>query len=316
MSNEPIFQKLAAEYAASGKSYERMTTPHMEPVRPLGAAKQPLMETPVYGPDQYLDGPFKEPLPKRRLAHLIQVPEADPEITKRFQEFISTAPLQILQGTPAGSFIRNMQPVRTEDGGITLEAEVAIPTGDQREREKEMVPPILRSLSEKAARIKGMTPTVAFIDEMQRFQETGLVDPAIQYEIDQEAVSAVQQPISYDEVAEAINKYEGVVLTKIVTMDELIDGKTSADIIQELGQEFAEKYPTAAVAEVNVGEKLNGDMVVTVRGTLISEEDDTSTPQNPEQTDESVNAASTEENDEDDEPVILAPNFWKIRDEE
>ncbi|AVD99503.1 hypothetical protein SEA_BING_81 [Streptomyces phage Bing] len=316
MTNEPIFQKLAAEYAASGKPYERMTAPYLSPVRPLGAAKQPLMDTPVYGPNEHLDGPYKAPLPKRNLAHLIQIPEPDPAITKHFQEFISTAPLEILQGTPAGSFIRNMQPVRTEDGGIALEAEVAIPVGDQREREKEMVPPIVRALGQKAEQMKGVVPQLAIVDELQRFQATGLVDPITQYEIDEEAVRSVPEPISYDEVVELVNKHQGVVLTKTITVAELIDGRTSADIIQELGQEFAENYPTAAVAEVNVGEKLNGDMVVTVRGTLISEEDTTSNTTNPEQTDESVNAASTEETDEDDEPVILAPNFWKIRDEE
>lgn len=58
MSNEPIFQKLAAEYAMRGKSYERMATPYLSPVKPLGT-KQPLMDTPVYAPDPHLDGPFK-----------------------------------------------------------------------------------------------------------------------------------------------------------------------------------------------------------------------------------------------------------------
>lgn len=265
MSNEPIFQKLAREYAASGKSYERMTTPYLSPVRPLGVAKQPLMDTPVYGPNEHLDGPYKAPLPKRNLAQLIQIPEPDPEVTKRFQNFISTAPLQILQGTPAGSF-------------------------------------------------RGVTPVLEIADEVQRFQETGELDPIT---IDPEAVNPPQTPISYIDVLEAAEKIgPAVVLTKTITTQELIDGRTSADIIQELGQEFAEKYPKAAVMEVNVGEKLNGDMIVTVRGTLISEEDGTSNPTTTKQTDESVNAASNEENDEDDEPVILAPNFWKIRDEE
>ena len=271
MSNEPIFEKLAREYAMRGKSYERMTTPYLSPVKPLGAAKKPLMDTPVYGPNEHLNGPYKAPLPKRNLAHLIQIPEPDPEVTKRFQDFITTAPVPVLQAT------------RPDIAATQL------------------------------ALYRGMTPKMEIVDEVQRFEETGELD---QITIDPEAVNSTQTPVSYIDVMEAVEKYRGVVLKKTITTQELIDGMTSADIIQELGQEFAEKYPTAAVAEVNVGEKLNGDMVVTVRGTLISEEDDTSTLQNPEQTDESVNAASTEENDEDDEPVILAPNFWKIRDEE
>lgn len=265
MSNEPIFQKLAREYAMRGKSYERMTAPHMAPVRPLGTTKQSLMDTPVYAPDPHLDGPYKEPLPKRNLAQLIQIPEPDPEVTKKFQEFITTAPMQILQGTPAGSFIQTFKGIRVEEDNTMT----------------------LRSPKPKADLLeKGLA-------ERQLAIYRGMVDPAIQYEIDQEAV----------------------VLTKTITTEELLEGKTSVDAIQELGQEFAEKYPEAKVLEVNVGEKLNGDVVVTVRGTLISEEDGTSTS-NPEQTDESVNAASNEETDEDDERVILAPNFWKIRDEE
>ncbi|QPX71405.1 hypothetical protein SscP1EGY_7 [Streptomyces phage SscP1EGY] len=274
MSNEPIFQQLVNEYAAAGKSYERMTTPYMSPVRPLGTAKQPLMDTPVYGPNEYLDGPYKAPLPKRNLAQLIKLPETDPEITKRFQEFITTAPMAVIK-TPRPDLI-----------AAQLEF------------------------------YKGMVPKMAIVDEMQWFQKTDLVDPNIQYEIDKEAVKSSQPTVTYDEMVEVANKYQGVVLEKIITVQELVDGRTSADIIEELGLEFVEKYPTAAVSEVNVGEKLNGDMVVTVRGSLISKEDETSTPTNPKQTDESVNAASNEETDEDDEPVILTPNFWKISDEE
>lgn len=295
MSNEPIFEKLAREYDLRGKSYERMVTPYLSPVMSLGT-KQPLIHAPVYGPDPHLDGPFKEPLPKRNLAQLIQIPEPDSEFTRKMQEFVETAPMQILVKTPAGSFVQTFKSACIEeDNTITLEAEeVIIPTGDQREREKAMVPPILRSLEEKARRMKGVYPKLEILDEVQRFQE----------------------PISYEDLAEEMEKVgNAVVLTKTITTEELIEGKTSVDAIQELGREFAEKHPGAEVLEVNVGEKLNGDVVVTVRGTLISEENDISTT-NPEQTDESVNAASNEETDEDNQPVILAPNFWKIRDEE
>lgn len=255
MTNEPIFEKLAREYAARGKSYERLATPYLSPVSPLGT-KQPLMHTPVYGPDPYLDSPYREPLPKRILEQFIKLPEPDPELVKKFQRFISRAPQTIPHGT---------------------------------------------------------SPKLMIVDEAQRFEETGELDPIT---IDQEAVNPPQEPVSYIDVMEAAEKYQGVVLTKTVTTEELLEGKTSVDAIQELGQEFAEKHPDAAVLEVNVGEKLNGDVIVTVRGTLISEEDNASTPNIPKQTDESVNAASNEENDEDAQPVILAPNFWKIRDEE
>lgn len=269
MSNEPIFQQLAREYAAAGKSYERMTTPYMSPVMPLGTAKQPLMDTPVYGPNEYLDGPYKAPLPKRNLAQLIKLPETDPGVTKRFQDFISMAPVLM---TP-----------RPDLAATQL------------------------------ALYRGMVPKMEIVDEFQRFQETGELDPIT---IDPEAVNPSQKPVTYDEMVEVANKYEGVVLKKTITTQELLEGKTSVDVIQELGQEFAEKHPRAEVLEVNVGEKLNGDVEVIVRGTIISEEDKTSTPNTAKQTDESVNAASNEETDEDDEPVILTPNFWKIRDEE
>lgn len=317
MSNEPIFQKLAREYAMRGKSYERMVTPYLSPVKPLGT-KQPLMDTPVYAPDPHLDGPFREPLPKRTVSPLFQVPEPDPEFTKKFQDFISTAPLQLLQGTPAGSFINNIQPVRTEDGGITLEAEVMVPhpqiVEDQMEAHYgDTSTLMMRALQGKASRLRGGIPKLAIVDEMQRFQETGELD---QTTIDPEAVNQTHEPISYIELAEVIEKVgNAVVLTKTITMEEILDGKTSVDVIQELGREIAEKHPGAEVLEVNVDEN-HGDVIVTVRGTLISEKGNASTPNNPEQTDESVNAASNEETDEDDEPVILAPDFWKIRDEE
>lgn len=247
MSNEPIFQKLAREYAARGTSYERMTTPYLSPVRPLGAATQPLMATPVYGPNEHLDGPYKAPLPKRNLAQLIQLPEPDPEITKRFQDFISTAPLQILQGTPAGSFIRNMQPVRTEDGGITLEAEVAVPKG-----------------------FMGATPILEIVDEAQRFQETGELDP-----------------ITID--PQALISEEGWIA-------EPSDEQAASDMRPSSFEKESLSY--------FAGKHGDPDVVRAKRS------------YNPKQTDESVNAASNEENDEDDEPVILVPDFWKIRDEE
>ena len=293
MSNEPIFQRLARDYALMGKSYERMISPHLSPVRPLAATTQPMTDAPSYEPDPYLDGPYKAPLPKRTLSHFIQLPEPDPEFAQKLQSFISTAPLAILQGTRAGSVLSSF---------------------------------------------KGLSAGPEIVDEAIRFQETGKLDSMVmehkttehipadlataQLEFyrgivpTSEIVNARQEELSYLDVVEIAEKYQGVVLTKTITVEDLLDGMTSADIIQELGKEFAEKYPNAAVAEVNVGEKFNGDMIVTVRGTLISEEDTTSTPNNPEQTDKSVNAASNEENDDENEPVFVAPNFWKIRDEE
>lgn len=264
MSNEPIFQRLARDYALMGKSYERMISPHLSPVRPLAATTQPMTDAPSYEPDPYLDGPYKAPLPKRTLAHLITLPESNPEIAQKLQEFISTAPLAILQGTDKL---------------------------DSMAMEHKTEPVCLDLAVSQLEFYRGIVPT-------------------------SEIVNARQEELSYLDVVEIAEKYQGVVLTKTITVEDLLDGMTSADIIQELGKEFAEKYPNAAVAEVNVGEKFNGDMIVTVRGTLISEEDTTSTPNNPEQTDKSVNAASNEENDDENEPVFVAPNFWKIRDEE
>lgn len=263
MTNEPIFEKLSREYAARGKSYERMTAPYLSPVKPLGLAKQPLMQTPVYGPDQHLDGPFREPLPKRTLANLIKLPEPDPELVKHFQDFISKAPLQILQGTPAGSFIKSMEPEKQENGDVVLEAEVMIPTGSEVDETM-----MLRALKPKAdLREKGIQ----------------LAKPKTA-EIDDKAIVFVERRVTAEDI--------------------LAPGFQMTDVIYELGQEFAEKHPDFEVVEVRVKDALYGDKIVTLWG------DET------KQTDESVNAASNEENDEDNEPVILAPNFWKIRDEE
>jgi molybdopterin converting factor small subunit len=273
MSDTPIFDKLIAEY---GKNI-------------LGILERPFLAE------------VKSPLPQRTVSPLIQVPEPDPEFTRKFQEFITTAPMQILAKTPAGSFIQNMQPVRTEDGGITLEAVVAIPTVDQREQEKEMVPPILRSLSEKAKNIRGMTPGVAIVDEVARFQETGLVDPVIQYELDQGAIAYTGE--EGERVTKVKIDKDRVSIHRILTEEEIVDGKTESDVIQELGQEFSEKYPDFEVEEVLVSEDF-GSKTILVKG------------RKTEQTDETVNAASNEETDGENQPVILTPDFWKIRDEE
>jgi molybdopterin converting factor small subunit len=265
MSETPIFDKLIAEY---GKNI-------------LGIMERPFLAE------------VKPPLPKRNLAQLIQLPEPDPELSRKFQEFITTAPMQILSQTPAGSFIQTFNGIRVEeDNTITLEAKVLAPQPqivvDQMEAHYGDKPDLAASQLEL---YRGISKVPVIVDEVQRFQETGLLDPAIQYEIDREAVNKVK-----------INK-DRVSIHRILTEEEIVDGKTVSDVIQELGQEFAEKYPDFEVEEVLVSDEF-GSRTILVKGTKTK------------QTDEPVNAASNEENDEENQPVILAPNFWKIRDEE
>lgn len=311
MSNEPIFQKLASEYAAVGKSYERMTAPYLSPVRPLSNIKEPLMDAPVYGPNEHLDGPYRAPLPKRTLSQIIKLSEPDPEFSAKVQESMQRLGDSIKAALPS-------TPILLGRGIEFHESEIS---------ENVVDTVVMRALEPKTELLeKGLA-------ERQLVLYNRMVDPSIQYEIDQEAVREALTPATYNEVVEAMEKIQpAVVLTKTITTEELLEGRTSVDAIQELGQEFAEKYPGAEVLEVNVGERLNGDVMVTVRGILISEEDGTNDEDIEEkyrsavhamaqygiskQTDESVNAASNEENDEDDEPVILTPNFWKISDEE
>jgi hypothetical protein len=274
MSDTPIFDKLIAEY---GKNI-------------LGILERPFLAE------------VKSPLPQRTVSPLIQVPEPDPEFTRKFQEFITTAPMQILAQTPAGSFIQNFNGFRIEeDNSITLEAEVATPTGDQREREKEMVAPILRALEQKARSMKGAYPKLEIVDEVQRFQETGLVDPVIQYELDQGAIAYTGE--EGERVTKVKIDKDRVSMHRILTEEEIVDGKTESEVIQELGQEFSEKYPDFEVEEVLVSEDF-GSKTILVKG------------RKTEQTDETVNAASNEETDGENQPVILTPDFWKIRDEE
>lgn len=166
MFNEPIFQKLAREYAMRGKSYERMTAPYLSPVIPLRDAKKSLMDTPVYGPNEHLDGPYKAPV--------------------NVGENLNGDMVGIVRGT-----------LISEESGW-----IAKPSDEQ--------------------------------------------------------MASDTRPSEFEKETLAY---------------------------------FAGKHG-------------DPDVVRAKRGYT------------PEQTDESVNAASNEENDEDDESVILAPSFWKIRDEE
>lgn len=286
MSNTPIFDKLVQEFASRGKVYERMISPHLAQVSPLGINLDQI----TYTPDPHLDGPFKMPLPKRNLSHLIQVPEPDPELTRKMQEFIETAPLQILAKTPAGSFIQTFKSARIEeDNTITLEAEVAVPTSaPQTVREHKTEEPSADLLQRQLEFYRGISGAPMILDEETRYHGTGKLDLIPQ--------------TTYEDVVEATKDLmTNVKLSKTITLGEIVDGKTSSDAIQELGEEFAKKYPDSEIIDVNVIDEIQGGITVTVRGT------------NPKQTDESVNAASNEENDE---PVFVAPTFWKIRDEE
>lgn len=235
MSNEPIFEKLAREYAESGKSYESMTIPYLSPVFPLNT-KQPLMNTPVYGPDPNLDGPVKEPLPKRNLENVMNT------LVKRWvsselnKQGFDERQLSLYRGTE--------------------------PSRGNRESEE----------------------TISF-----RSSNVEVEIPAPLIEI---------RPKETDDVV-----YMPVRMEKTLTDEERCSGKTSSDVITELGEAFARKHPNAEVSEVFVVDQINGDETVIVTGMN-------------EQTDESVNAASNEETEKDNEPVILNPNFWKTRNEE
>src|SRR5687768_1040776 len=133
MSNTPFFDALIAEYGAKGSEIlKTMSTPFLAPV--------------------------KAPLPKRSVAQLIQVPEPDPEFAKQLQEFIQTMPMQILEGTPAGSFIKSMDVVKDDDTGeLMLEAEVMVPP----------VQTVKEDVADTVAMLNGMRPKLAWVDEWQ-----------------------------------------------------------------------------------------------------------------------------------------------------
>ncbi|WPJ30609.1 hypothetical protein [Streptomyces phage Psst1] len=156
MSNTPFFDALLSEYDEKKQKeiLNTLSTPFMSTVKP--------------------------PLPKRSLAQIIEPPAADPEFARKIQEFIQTAPLQLLEGTPAGSFIKSMDVVKDDDTGeLMLEAEVMVPP----------VQTVQEDVADTVALFNGMRPKLAWVDEWQ----SG--DPD-----EDEIYVAPSKPITFDRV--------------------------------------------------------------------------------------------------------------------
>lgn len=289
MSNEPIFEKLAREFAARGKSYERMVAPFMAPVKPT--------------------------LPKRNLAQIIQLPKPDSEFTKNFQNSIQQMGDTIRSSVPKMPMILGPGITYSERDAIDTSGihEALTLTGSQvaEEMTKKALEPktklLEKGLAERQLELyRGISKVPVIVDEMSRYEETGELDDTVSfYSSDAKVgIPAPVIPVRPKETDDVIYMpRKGVKLEKKISSDEILEGKTPTDVIQELGEEFARKHPNAEVSDVFVVDQIDGDKIVTVHGMEV------------EQTDESVNAASNEETDEDT-PVILAPNFWKMSDEE
>lgn len=294
MSNTPFFDALLAEYSEKKRAeiLKTMSTPFMAPV--------------------------KQPLPKRdtaRLAQAIKTPDTDPEYVRMFQEFIQTMPMQILAGTPAGSFINSMDVVKKGDDYV-IEAEVLTPTKH----------------SESEAEYNGVYPQMAWVDEMETDEDGELyiapVNPITfdrvktelktdlvaerflqrQLSVYQHGVMAGRQKAaeSHDdrfvppmtektmpawiaaevkESNEALSDpgtHENVVgLSENIHMKDLENGGYNLpQYFKELVGKFREKYPDAEDVSIHREDELDGTITISVTGTT------------PEQTDESVNAAS------------------------
>lgn len=301
MSNTPIFDALLAEYddRKCKEILNTLSTPFMSTVKP--------------------------PLPKRSMAQLIQVPEPDPEFYKQFQEFIQTAPMQILEGTPAGSFIKSMDVVKDDDTGeLILEAEV-------------MVPPVQTAqedVADTVAMFNGMRPKLSWVDEWQSGdpdEDEIYIAPAKPI-----AFERVQSELKTDMVAESVRQRQLALYQHGVTKgrekaaqlhddrfvppmsektmpswiadevresnEALSDPETDENVVglsenihmkdlesagynlpqffKELVEKFRKEYPDAENVSIHRKEELDGTITISVTGTT------------PEQTDESVNAAS------------------------
>ncbi|QEQ93773.1 hypothetical protein SEA_MAYA_80 [Streptomyces phage Maya] len=301
MSNTPIFDALLAEYddRKCTEILKTLSTPFMSTVKP--------------------------PLPKRSVAQLIQVPEPDPEFAKQLQEFIQTAPMQILEGTPAGSFIKSMDVVKDDDTGeLMLEAEVMVPP----------VQTVQEDVADTVAIFNGMRPKLAWVDEWQSGdpdEDEIYIAPAkpiafervqseLKTDMAAEAVRARQLALYQhgimkgrekaaqlhddrfvppmtektmpswiaDEVREsneALSDSEAdenvVGLSENIHMKDLeAAGYNLPQFFKELVEKFRKEYPDAENVSIHRKEELDGTITISVTGTT------------PEQTDESVNAAS------------------------
>ncbi|WPJ30822.1 hypothetical protein [Streptomyces phage Psst4] len=309
MSNTPIFDALLAEYddRKCTEILKTLSTPFLSPVKP--------------------------PLPKRSVAQLIQVPEPDPEFTKQLQEFIQTAPMQILEGTPAGSFIKSMDVVKDDDTGeLMLEAEVMVPP----------VQTVQEDVADTVAMFNGMRPKLAWVDEWQSGDPDedeiyvapskpitfDRVETELKTDMAAEAVRARQLALYQHGVMEGREKAAQLHDDRFVppmtekTMPswiadevresnealsdpELMDpdetdpvppyvrisenihlkdleasGYNLPQFFQRLSTKFREEHPDAENLTIHREDELDGTITISVTGTT------------PEQTDESVNAAS------------------------
>ncbi|QAY16292.1 hypothetical protein SEA_ICEWARRIOR_80 [Streptomyces phage IceWarrior] len=310
MSNTPIFDALLAEYddRKCTEILKTLSTPFMSTVKP--------------------------PLPKRSLTQLITPPEPDPEFAKKLQEFIQTAPMQILERTPAGSFIKSMDVVHDGQGGLALEAEILTPTAySEPEVSDEMVEYAQRDAAATNAMFNGLYPQMAWVDEMQSEEDDEVyiapvkpitferVQSELKTDMAAESVRQRQWALYQHGVMEGREKAAQLHDDRFVppmtekTMpswiadevresnDNLSDpepvGKVKfalsenisvADIEKEpgglyvfckaLAEKFHEKYPNVKNPDIHRKEELDGTITISVIGYT------------PEQTDESVNAAS------------------------
>ncbi|QWY81478.1 hypothetical protein PET_TAIDAONE_80 [Streptomyces phage TaidaOne] len=312
MSNTPIFDALLAEYddRKCTEILKTLSTPFMSTVKP--------------------------PLPKRSLTQLITPPEPDPEFAKKLQEFIQTAPMQILERTPAGSFIKSMDVVDDGQGGLALEAEILTPTAySEPEVSDEMVEYAQRDAAATNAMFNGLYPQMAWVDEMQSEED----DEVYIAPVKPITFERVQSELKTDMVAESVRQRQlalyqhGVMegrekaaqlhddrfippmsektmpswiadevresnealsdpdeidpVPPYVRISENIhvadlenSGFTLPQYFQKLATKFREEHPDAENLTIHREDELDGTITISVTGTT------------PEQTDESVNAAS------------------------
>lgn len=314
MSETPIFDKLLEEFGQ--KKFESLQKPFLSPVKP--------------------------PLPKRSVAQLITPPETDPEFTKKLQEFIQTAPMQILAGTPAGSSIKSMDFVKKEGDYVVIDAEVMVPPAGA--TYDDIVEYAQRDIAATDAMFNGLRPQMAWVDEVQsggddeiyieskpitfdrvrtdfktelvaeRFRQRQLTayqdgvvagrqkaaeehddrftPPMSEKTMPSWIADEIQKSNDYlsdpEPVEEAIvteERLEGGLVK--VTMSENVHikdlenaGYDLPHFFKKLVAKFREDYPNAQEVSIHRGEELDGTITISVTGTT------------PEQTDESVNAAS------------------------
>jgi len=312
MSNTPFFDALLAEYNEETQKELRST-----------------MSTPFLTPAVKID------LPKRNFARLIQPPSVDSEFAKRMQELIQSARAQmqmyIPDASPMGEYIKSLEITSDEKGQISVEAEVESSFNsikpklawvdelmiDEDEDDDVYITPslasnpiLIREFKAEAVptdlaqhqldeyrRAFGFAPQRAVEPHDDRFAPP-MTDKTMPSWIADEVRESNEhfsdpEPVEDEVQGIRVKVAENIHPWKLEGSERGLPG-----FFEDLAKEFSRRYPSAQNVSIHRENEIDGTITISVVGTI------------PEQTDESVNAASSQTSN----PAIVKP-LWVANEE-